>query len=237
MKKVVKFGGSSLASAEQFKKVGKIIRADESRKFVVPSAPGKRFSNDIKVTDMLYSCYGAAIREKKFVNQLDDIHARYQEIIDGLNREIEEYYAKKVPLKEGVRSFLEGFRELHIPMVIATTGDRKNLEEALKRLGIRNLFEGILTCTEMQTDKSKPDIYLAAALQMDCDPDEVIVFEDAYHAIVTAKKAGFITVGVYDQANDRDLAKIWNTADVYLPGYDDFQKFWWSMTEKGEDEV
>ena len=85
MKKVVKFGGSSLASAEQFKKVGKIIRADESRKFVVPSAPGKRFSNDIKVTDMLYSCYGAAIREKKFVNQLDDIHARYQEIIEGLN--------------------------------------------------------------------------------------------------------------------------------------------------------
>ena len=85
MKKVVKFGGSSLASAEQFKKVGKIIRADESRKFVVPSAPGKRFSNDIKVTDMLSSCYGAAIREKKFVNQLDDIHARYQEIIEGLN--------------------------------------------------------------------------------------------------------------------------------------------------------
>lgn len=128
-----------------------------------------------------------------------------EEIIDGLNREIEEYYAKKVPLKEGVRSFLEGFRELHIPMVIATTGDRKNLEEALKRLGIRNLFEGILTCTEMQTDKSKPDIYLAAALQMDCDPDEVIVFEDAYHAIVTAKKAGFITVGVYDQA----MIEIW----------------------------
>ena len=52
---------------------------------MVPSAPGKRFSNDIKVTDMLYSCYGAAIREKKFVNQLDDIHARYQEIIEGLN--------------------------------------------------------------------------------------------------------------------------------------------------------
>ena len=62
MKKVVKFGGSSLASAEQFKKVGKIIRADASRKFVVPSAPGKRFSGDTKVTDMLYSCYGAAIR-------------------------------------------------------------------------------------------------------------------------------------------------------------------------------
>ena len=84
MKKVVKFGGSSLASAEQFKKVGKIIRADASRKFVVPSAPGKRFSGDTKVTDMLYSCYGAAIREKKFADQLQEIRGRYQEIIDGL---------------------------------------------------------------------------------------------------------------------------------------------------------
>ena len=43
MKKVVKFGGSSLASAEQFKKVGAIIRADGTRRYVVPSAPGKRF--------------------------------------------------------------------------------------------------------------------------------------------------------------------------------------------------
>ena len=55
MSKVVKFGGSSLASAEQFKKVGKIIRADKERKFVVPSAPGKRFKDDTKVTDMLYA--------------------------------------------------------------------------------------------------------------------------------------------------------------------------------------
>ena len=60
MKKVVKFGGSSLASAEQFMKVGAIIRADESRRYVVPSAPGKRFSDDTKVTDMLYHCYELA---------------------------------------------------------------------------------------------------------------------------------------------------------------------------------
>ena len=52
MKKVVKFGGSSLASAQQFKKVGDIIRSDEARKYVVPSAPGKRFDGDTKVTDM-----------------------------------------------------------------------------------------------------------------------------------------------------------------------------------------
>ena len=60
MKKVVKFGGSSLASAEQFQKVGSIIRSDPTRKYVVPSAPGKRFAGDAKVTDMLYKCYEAA---------------------------------------------------------------------------------------------------------------------------------------------------------------------------------
>ena len=60
MKKVVKFGGSSLASAEQFRKVSEIIHADKGRRYVVPSAPGKRGSKDTKVTDMLYDCYSAA---------------------------------------------------------------------------------------------------------------------------------------------------------------------------------
>lgn len=84
MKKVVKFGGSSLASAEQFKKVNDIIRADKSRRYVVPSAPGKRFSGDTKVTDMLYACYRTAESGKEFANQLAEIKERYDEIIDGL---------------------------------------------------------------------------------------------------------------------------------------------------------
>ena len=84
MKKVVKFGGSSLASAEQFRKVGDIIRSDEARRFVVPSAPGKRFDGDTKVTDMLYKCYAAAEAGEKFGKLLEDIKARYYEIIHGL---------------------------------------------------------------------------------------------------------------------------------------------------------
>lgn len=83
MKKVVKFGGSSLASAEQFKKVGAIIRADGTRRYVVPSAPGKRFSEDTKVTDLLYACYRAA-NDEIFQKVLAEIKSRYQEIIDGL---------------------------------------------------------------------------------------------------------------------------------------------------------
>ena len=84
MKKVVKFGGSSLASAKQFKKVGDIIRADKSRRYVVPSAPGKRTKTDEKVTDMLYECYEAASIGGSYGKVFSRIKERYEQIIDGL---------------------------------------------------------------------------------------------------------------------------------------------------------
>ena len=101
MVKVVKFGGSSLASAEQFKKVGNIIRAEESRRFVVPSAPGKRFSDDTKVTDMLYKCYAEAESGKNFDKQLKAIEERYNEIIKGLGL--------KLSLKEQFETIRKNF--------------------------------------------------------------------------------------------------------------------------------
>ena len=104
MKKVVKFGGSSLASARQFKKVGEIIRSDKSRRYVVPSAPGKRNDKDEKVTDLLYQCYDAASEGRSYKKILEKIKTRYDEIIDGLDlnlnldyefNQIEENFLKK----------------------------------------------------------------------------------------------------------------------------------------------
>ena len=88
MVKVVKFGGSSLASSQQFKKVGEIIHAEESRKYIVPSAPGKRFSDDIKVTDMLYECYTAAVKGKDYKPLLENIKKRYYDIINELGLDL-----------------------------------------------------------------------------------------------------------------------------------------------------
>ncbi|MBE5971662.1 MAG: aspartate kinase [Lachnoclostridium sp.] len=88
MRKVVKFGGSSLASAKQFKKVKAIIAADKTRCFVVPSAPGKRDSNDTKVTDLLYQCYEAASSGQSYKKILDQIQSRFNDIIDGLNLDL-----------------------------------------------------------------------------------------------------------------------------------------------------
>lgn len=84
MLKVTKFGGSSLASAEQFKKVADIVLADKSRKYVVPSAPGKRFKEDTKVTDMLYTCYNETVKNGRISDVFEQIKERYNSIIAGL---------------------------------------------------------------------------------------------------------------------------------------------------------
>ena len=83
--KTVKFGGSSLADANQFRKVKEIITSDPARRYVVPSAPGKRFSDDIKITDLLYTCQKLASAGENFFAPLDKIRNRYLEIAKELD--------------------------------------------------------------------------------------------------------------------------------------------------------
>ncbi len=110
--KVVKFGGSSLADAEHFRQVAEIIKADPSRRYVVPSAPGKRFSEDTKVTDMLYSLY-ELVRSRAASEVIDahfaSIKARYNDIISELGLDFDlsgEYeYIKNAVLHNSGRDF------------------------------------------------------------------------------------------------------------------------------------
>lgn len=88
MRKVVKFGGSSLASAKQFKKVKSIITSDKTRCFVIPSAPGKRDPKDTKVTDLLYQCYEAASSGRSYKKIMEQIKTRFDNIIDGLDLDL-----------------------------------------------------------------------------------------------------------------------------------------------------
>ena len=102
--KVVKFGGSSLADAAQFRKVAAIIHAEDARRYVVPSAPGKRNSADTKVTDMLYACHELAQKGQDFSQDLNQIHSRYQGIIDdlGLAFSLDDAFARiAADLKQG----------------------------------------------------------------------------------------------------------------------------------------
>jgi len=90
--KVAKFGGSSLADAAQFRKVAAIVKAEPERHYVVASAPGKRFSGDVKVTDMLLQCYEDARDMKSIDGLFQQVKDRYQQIIDelGLSFSLEE---------------------------------------------------------------------------------------------------------------------------------------------------
>ena len=83
--KVAKFGGSSLADENQFRKVKKIVEADPDRRYIVPSAPGKRFSDDIKITDLLYRCYDMAKSGENFEKEFSLIEKRYNDIISALS--------------------------------------------------------------------------------------------------------------------------------------------------------
>jgi aspartate kinase len=91
--KVCKFGGTSLANAVQIKKVAQIVNADPQRRYVIPSAPGKRFEGDKKVTDLLYAYYGAVNNGGDHEAVYAEISQRYIEIRDelGVNTEIERY--------------------------------------------------------------------------------------------------------------------------------------------------
>ncbi len=112
MLKVVKFGGSSLASAEQFARVKAIVEADPARKVVVVSAPGKRFGGDTKVTDLLYICHAHIKYNAPFEDVFDDIASRYREIAAGcgLKQDLEAEFEsvkqsiKKIPTADAIAS-------------------------------------------------------------------------------------------------------------------------------------
>ena len=87
--KVLKFGGSSLADAEQFRKVAQIVKSEPERRYVVASAPGKRSSGDTKVTDLLYKCYELASDEEDISEVFEEVKQRYNDIIKDLGIDLD----------------------------------------------------------------------------------------------------------------------------------------------------
>lgn len=121
--KVVKFGGSSLADAEHFRRVASIVKEDPARRYVVASAPGKRDSADTKVTDMLYQCYEAAKNREDISVLFSAIAERYNSIIRdlGLNFDIggELEYIKNAFLHHAGRDFAASRGEYLNSLILA----------------------------------------------------------------------------------------------------------------------
>ncbi|MBQ3230024.1 MAG: HAD family phosphatase [Clostridia bacterium] len=136
---------------------------------------------------------------------------------------IKDFYFCEVKAKEGVCDFLERLYKNSIPMIIATSGDRILLDAAFNRLGIRKYFIDLLNCTELKTDKQKPDIYLKAAEMLGTPIENTAVFEDVLHAVKTAKAAGFYVVGVEDAESKPNRDAIMRLSDRYITTYNGFE--------------
>ncbi|MEG0829698.1 MAG: HAD family phosphatase [Anaerovoracaceae bacterium] len=138
-----------------------------------------------------------------------------QEIVDGVNGMIDHLYANVVATKDGVPELLEKLRSNGVKMCVATATDRYMVESALRHNNIFHYFSGILTCTEVGIGKDNPEIFEQALKLLDTKKHETLVFEDAVHAIETAKKAKFKVVGVFDRSSIQAQEKIKEMVDYY----------------------
>lgn len=160
------------------------------------------------------------LKDKYFIPQSSE------EIRNEIIGLIFDFYKYEVGLKNGVLSFLRKMKAKGLVMGIATSGDKELLEQALKRLGVYDYFSVITTCTEFQTSKNNPLIYIKTAQILKVNPDETVVFEDVLYGIEAARRAGFLTVAVKDLSNVSDWLKLKECADYYISDfYDDILKF------------
>ncbi|MBQ9594668.1 MAG: HAD family phosphatase [Synergistaceae bacterium] len=149
------------------------------------------------------------------------IDASLSQIRESILAIIENFYVHEVNLKPGVRDFLD---RINLPSVIATSGDKDLLTAALIRNEIDKYFAGIFTCSELETDKNEPKIFLKCADFLGLKPENIIVFEDSLFALKTAKDSGFIIAGVKDVSSQKyeHEAKIIDLSDYYVTDWREF---------------
>ncbi|MCH4072548.1 HAD family hydrolase [Pseudoramibacter sp.] len=136
--------------------------------------------------------------------------------------DIADFYRNRVALKPGARHVLHLLWE-KIPLVVASTGDKALIRAAFSRLDILDVFSAIVTAQdpEVHAGKDAPEIFLAAARAIASPPESTLVVEDNLTAVSTAKSAGFITLAVYDPANEKDWPLIRKKADAAVLSFQD----------------
>ena len=139
-----------------------------------------------------------------------------EQVIHRIGEMCFEYYAEIIPLKPYVTEFLDFLDSYHIPYGIATATYRKSAEAALKRLGILNRMQFVLTAEEVPSSKKTPEMFLQSAERLNSAPEQTLVVEDSLHCIETAVKGGFPVIAVQDASvPPHEQSKIQELADLY----------------------
>ena len=137
-----------------------------------------------------------------------------ERIREQLREMIAGAYCDEIVLKAGVKEYLQFLKERGIPCILATAGDASLATAALKRLKVWEEFQGLLLCEDFNTSKQEAKIYQLAMERLSLSrPEEVLVCEDVFHAVKSAKQAGFQVCGILDEANREDWEKIQEVAD------------------------
>lgn len=144
-----------------------------------------------------------------------------EQISEEINGLMEEHYRTNVPLKPGAAALLERMSAAGVRMCVASSTAPALLEICLRRLGIRDYFEFLLSCEEVGAGKNKPDVYLEAARRLGGSPENTVVFEDILVAAQTAKQAGFPLCVIYDANSDAEQEQLKSLADRYVTRWDD----------------
>lgn len=145
-----------------------------------------------------------------------DIPHTPEELLKKTYEQLEELYGKDACLKDGVIEFLNYAKKKGKKLCIASATAGRFIEAVLKQTGIYEYFEFYLSCPDLEMYKDKPDIYYLAAEKMGLNPKETIVFEDAHHAVLTAKSGGIKVAGVYDVCAEKFTDIIKENADIYV---------------------
>ncbi len=142
-----------------------------------------------------------------------------EEMIAEITSMVKGRYERDIPIKPFAREFLLQERNKGTKMCILTASEEEFVVPALKRLGIYELFQDVFTCTGLGMSKSEENIFNFVAEKVSVAKGETAVFEDAVHAVINAKKAGFYVVAVEDLSAKNDRETIMNVADRYIQSY------------------
>ena len=138
-----------------------------------------------------------------------------------MNAMMDAHYRNDIPLKPGVREYLQMQYNKGVRMCVASATAEHLMEACLSRLGVRDYFEFLLSCETVGAGKSSPLVYLESAGRLNAAPEDVAVYEDALYAVQTAKNAGYHVVGVYDDSAAKNWQVIEGIADEIILNWEE----------------
>lgn len=143
----------------------------------------------------------------KYMKDYYKLEESFEELFRDFSRTVEDFYRNKVEAKEGSLEILKYFNNKGMKVVIGTSTADHFANIVIEKYGIDKFIDGLYTADSVGHLKGEEEFYLSIADDLGEDPEEIFLVDDSYLALRTAKRAGLIGVGIYDE-NSKDT---WST--------------------------